>query len=309
MKKRTLIFGSGQGAIKFLEKYISTINIVGVLDNDIKKHGNLFEGVLISKPEDIATFEYDQIIIATQWAKSVYSQLTQELNIESSKIVIPAKVDIKRVKRPFENKEGRELARNIVKCFSTTAREHSIPLVLDFGTLLGIVRDNDIIEWDDDVDFSIASFDNTVDYESWIKYTLAKIKSPVKFEYHMKKDSKETVNYAIYLNEKECKDKNFECFYTSITFRKLIGDNYIHLPSAGMWYSPKKHFNSFELFNWQDVEVQVPYSYKEYLTFLYGDWETPKKDITMNDYANLGDTSFSDLKEIDFTYDELSKEK
>ncbi len=283
--KNIVLFGSGNGAKEYLLKNKDD-NILALFDNDIKKHGTSFEGIKIYSPSKINSFNFDEIVIVSQWAKDIYEQLINELKLDKEKIIIPAKKDIKEANRPFEDKQTIELGRNIIKEFSKLAMQDNIVLYLDFGTLLGIVRDKDIIEWDDDIDFSVSNISKNV-LDDWLKNIIKKVNLPVTINIE---DNQ--FGYIItFVNEK----KEYNFFQISISFRETTEINSIHLPSKGMWYAPKIHFDKYDIVNYQGQDVFVPYDYENYLTFLYGNWKIPKKDITMADYANLGKVEFNEF--------------
>lgn len=309
MKISTIIFGAGEGARKFLNHQSSEWDIIAVVDNDLSKHGLSFEAFTVSPPSIIETLDYDQIIIATQWAKEVQEQLIHLLHVNPDKIKIPPKSMLKKVQKPFEHEPTRELARSIIKHLSNSAYQHNIPLLVDFGTLLGLVRDNDVIAWDDDVDFSIPFLPQDDTILKWLERTVLAMELPVKLSIHSKLQDTTPFNYSLDFYDDMKALETFEPFITSISFRHIKDDHSIHLPSGGMWYAPKKHFETYEILKWKDCAIQVPSSYEAYLTFLYGDWKTPKKNITMADYAHLGAVDFQELKEQQFYYQDILKAK
>ncbi|MBL3519172.1 LicD family protein [Arcobacter lanthieri] len=283
--KNILLFGSGNGAKEYLFKN-KDCNILAIFDNDIKKHGTFFEGIKIYSPKDINSFDFDVIVIVSQWAKDIYEQLINDLMIDKEKIYIPAKKDIKEANRPFEDKQTRILANNIIKEFSRLAIQDNIVLYLDFGTLLGVIRDKDVIEWDDDIDFSVSDISRDY-FDDWLKKAITKVNLSVSIILKRNK-----FGYSIIFRND---DKKYKIFQISISFREINGNNSIHLPSKGMWYSPKIHFEKYDIINHKGQDVFVPYDYESYLAFLYGDWKIPKKDITMADYANLGKVDINEF--------------
>lgn len=299
--KKVLIFGTGNGAKKYLLKYGSSIEVIAAFDNDIKKHGTYLDKIRIYRPTEIKNFEYDEIIIVSQWAKEIYEQLINDLHLESIKIVIPAKSSIKEATKPFEDPKTRELARKIIKGISSQAIKDNISIFVDFGTLLGIVRDDDVIEWDDDVDFSITNLPFNFNFSQWLMSTIDKMKLPVKTIISFKSIANENINYLIKFDD----TNSFRPFISSISFRKVVNENSIYMPSGGMWYAPKEHFEKYEILNWNGQDIFVPFDYENYLTFLYGDWKTPKKNITMSDYANLGKVDYESFKDLGTGYKEI----
>ncbi|TLT08742.1 hypothetical protein FE243_02245 [Aliarcobacter thereius] len=302
--KNILLFGTGDGAKKYLLKNGANLRIIAAFDNDIKKHGTFFEDIRIYSPKEINNFDFDEIVIVSQWAKDIYEQLINELKIDKNKIYIPAKKEIKEASRPFEDDKTRELARRIITHISKSAIENNIPIMVDFGTLLGIVRDKDVIKWDDDVDFSITEEALNIDFSLWLKDIMNEMDSTINFKIRTKIIENKNVSYILEL-EDNLNEIRFRNFTTSISLRHNIGKYSKHLPSGGMWYAPKIHFDKYEIMDWLGQKIYTPYNYKEYLTFLYGDWKTPKKDITMADYANLGNVEYSDFMNLGIGYEEI----
>lgn len=301
--KNILLFGSGNGAKEYLLKNKDK-NILAILDNDIKKHNSYFEGIKIHSPKEINNFTFDKIVIVSQWARDIYEQLINELKVDKEKIYIPVKKDIKNTNRPFEDEQTIDLAREIIKHISYNAFQDNIPILVDFGTLLGIVRDGDVIQWDDDVDFSITEDVFKIDFSMWISEVIKQFNGPIKISIRSKTIDNVNVSYLLeFINKTE--HIKFRNFLISISLRKNVENNSIHLPSGGMWYAPQKHFSKYEILEWKGEKIFVPYDYKNYLTFLYGDWETPKKDITMTDYANLGKVDYNEFIDLGIGYKEI----
>ena len=55
------------------------------------------------------------------------------------------------------NKKDITMLYNMLDKFHTLAKEHDLVYWIDGGTLLGAVRHNSIIPWDDDIDISISN--------------------------------------------------------------------------------------------------------------------------------------------------------
>ncbi|MGG0720051.1 TylF/MycF/NovP-related O-methyltransferase [Robertmurraya massiliosenegalensis] len=105
-KVRALIFGTGDGATKALNIIDSIkVDIIGFIDNDEIKQGNIIYGKMIYKPSYIYNLEYDYIIIASMFYKEIMEQLI-ELGVSRNKIV--------KILKPHRNeKTSKHLVREI----------------------------------------------------------------------------------------------------------------------------------------------------------------------------------------------------
>lgn len=296
MKTKTLLFGAGDGSKIYMSNNRHQREFIGLVDNDIHKKGKIIHGLPVYSPSDISGLDYAEIVITTQWALEVEYQLLNDLKLPRSKVIMPPKNQLKK-HTPFFHEATRELGRYIITTFFKLANKNKVNLVVDFGTLLGIVRDNDIIMWDDDIDMSIKGedFDKVCDL----------IKTFIEFDKHeCKWVTKQTFDNAgngvsIVLSFTDPQNELIE-FKTSFSVRVNQDGKSVHKPSLGMWYSPQIHFSTRESIEWQNTKIHVPNKYTDYLTFVYGDWRKPKKDIQITDYANTQVVSFSDFQKAGF---------
>ena len=295
MKTKTLLFGAGASAKAFIVNCADNREFVGIIDNDGKKKGQVIEGVVVCSPDELNLFDYSEIVITTQWASEVEQQLLTELKVPSDKIKIPPKHQLKKQKPPFYDQHSRAFGRAIICGLSDIATSRNVPLVLDFGTLLGIVRDGDIIEWDDDIDMSIPEgyFEDAIgvietfilEDRSGVSWTLEKTRD---------KNGKGMGLVLIFTDPNNA----LSIFKTTFSVREFEDGKSVHLPSLGMWFAPEHHFREVETIAWQRSIVQVPALPEAYLEFVYGeDWHTPKQNITFSDYANTQHVEFDDFIE------------
>jgi lipopolysaccharide cholinephosphotransferase len=296
VKIKTLLFGAGAGSNCFINNTKTFRDFVGFIDNNTAKVGHYVHGVRVFSPEDIPNLDFDEVVITTQWVAAVKTQLIDVLKVPEAKVILPNKNQLK-TKLPFYNSASLSLARNIIASLSDAALAMKIPLVIDFGTLLGIVRDGDLILWDDDIDFS-APFEFASQVEALL---VSFTHSNRSLNWFLERTSNKE-GYVSSYQLTFADDKNeVTNFVTSIAFRQTKENKSIHMPSLGMWYSPLSHFGSMEMIEWQGQQIQVPWGYKDYLSFQYGDWRIPKKDIKLTDYANLQHVEFSDMSDENWT--------
>lgn len=302
MKIKTLLFGAGQGSRQYMQNNEVSRHFVGFLDNDKNKHGTSLEGIPIYSPSQIASLTFDEIVISTQWAIEVQQQLINELGVEPSKVIMPQKNQLKKI-TPFEHKDTMQLARKIVVTISTLALAQKVPIVVDFGTLLGLVRDGDLIEWDDDIDFA-APLDAADDVNHLLDQFVAEHCPQVNWRLERVADKQNNIS-GLLLKFSD-PDQSLVEFTTSISFRQKQQGKSVHMPSLGMWFAPSLHFDSYQIMQWNNTEIPVPNDFADYLTFLYGDWQTPKKNIQLSDYANLQTVEFDDIQNASFTATDIT---
>lgn len=87
-KTRILIFGTGAGGTNFYKSCRGRYNVVGFLDNNQQKHGQVLFGKPIHNPHRLNDLSFDQIIIASDYYREIYPQLVNELAIREEQISI-----------------------------------------------------------------------------------------------------------------------------------------------------------------------------------------------------------------------------
>lgn len=128
-----------------------------------------------------------------------------------------------------------------------------------FGTLLGIVREHDFIEWDEDIDLYILEED-----EEKFRCTL----------WNLKEEGFELVRYERRGLYSIMRNGDYIDFYVL----KKISNNLRH---SNVSFIFEKYLNDVTTIDFKGVSVKIPIEYDEYLTLEYGDWRTPVK------YANF----------------------
>ena len=293
-KIQTILFGAGKGCKEYMRNTASKRNFLAICDNDEKKHGTVFEGLMVIPAHTIHNYDFDEIVITTQWFNEVTKQL-QALNINPAAIVIPKKEELKQPK-PFVDDATHTFATSVLLLFANKAYEQNIEIFVDTGTLLGVVRNGEILRWDDDIDFAFDISKPNNDAKKlleWVETVLAK--NYTKKSYHIQ---------TLYNSDNQIVDisvdflqKNLKAFRLSFNIRNNVGKNSIELASLGMFYAPAKYFAFAEILDFQGVKLQVPNNYKEYLCFVYGEWEKEKKEITMADYNHTNEVDFATIQQ------------
>src|SRR5690606_3737536 len=66
-------------------------------------------------------------------------------------------------------------------------------------------------------------------------------------------------------------------FETSLQRRKSLNGRSELLSSAGIFFAPEHHFNQLDTIAFMGSAIPVPSQASDFLTFMYGEWRTPKK--------------------------------
>ncbi len=280
-----LLFGASKAGESFI-RHNPTLNIVAVADNDVRRHDSLIQGIPVIAPEAIQHYTFDKIIITSQWVDAIKAQLTQALNIAPESIVVPAKQQLK-ADAPFAHAATRELAHALLHNLNDFLSDHGIKACLDSGTLLGAVRDDALITWDDDIDLAV----DAADFDKLLQ---------VLPTFHARLPSREAVNWRfikLSLDGRPCciniefsnasaKTSQFIPFDLSLQMREIQGEYSELVSSAGLFFAPALHFEHFEKRQFLGGEFYTPAEPEKFLTFMYGDWRTPVKATRITEYQN-----------------------
>jgi lipopolysaccharide cholinephosphotransferase len=185
---------------------------------------------------------------------------------------------------PRLTKSNLTRARSILFSVTKLLDDKGIVYHLEGGTLLGIVRDNDLLPWDHDVDISIparhaADFLELKTALFFLGYKVSVRKSkqdvgPVK-----------RGNYSVF---KIKPIWSYMLSWVSPEHRHaMVLDIFIKTDDLQHTYwqamdkvmrVDKKYYQSFETISYLGNTLKVPNHFKDYLTQKYGDWSVPVKD-------------------------------
>ncbi len=275
-KKNVIIFGASEGGKNFIKKQ-SEFEILAIADNDRNKIGLKLENYLVIPPHDILNYDFDNVVITSMYFNPIQTQLL-DLGVDENKIIAAPKSFLKSVEYPFQNNKTREFAQKILLELSKSFKELSINYFVDFGTLLGIVRDGGLITWDDDIDFSIPHYELNNLIHS-IDGILLKINNGVIWKYEIIYNYDKTVSNIV-LNFEDIFDLGLKAFAVDLWI--------IYFESGLAIQTMNKvsdiHFLENDLVLFKGESINVPKEYVHYLEHTYGNWKVPKKDTTFADY-------------------------
>lgn len=153
---RIAVFGAGNGGANFMSALPTSIKVVALLDNNRALHGSVVQGIEIVDPRAFNFGLVDEIYIASMWATEIRQQLTDQLGVHPSQIRTPPKHLLKREGHlPFMVPEYRQRGLAMLRAMIDLLEERGMEVYANHGTLLGLLRDQDLIQWDDDMDISV----------------------------------------------------------------------------------------------------------------------------------------------------------
>ena len=195
---------------------------------------------------------------------------------------------IKKILKPFylpvlkkymvyaQNRQFKKEGKNVLNVASEALSKINIFFWLEFGTLLGVIRDGKLIEHDTDIDIGVKLQDYSPDIEKiLISHGFIKTR---KFEID---NGEYGIEESYQLN-----GVSLDIFYFTVKEDEM----YCHLFPFD---ESKNHIvrelctkaNKFKTINWQGLEVNIPLDSHQRLTDTYGDYTVKIKDWYTPDAA------------------------
>ena len=142
----------------------------------------------------------------------------------------------------------------------------SCPVFVTGGTLLGIIRDNSLIPWDDDIDMDMLE----EDYNIWSK---------IIFEELIKRDC------VVRIKDNEGFPKmRIYSYGIKISIDSLILSNNKRIRPA--YNYPDIFFKNSEIFRYKNIDLKIPGPPQDFLKYVYGkNWNIPIQSD--NDYEYM----------------------
>lgn len=168
--RKIYMFGSSKVAgmiISYLQKH--QIVLAGIIDNNACPGGHML-GLAITKPDILAESWDDQVLvmIASGHQDAMIQQLEKmgyhydkhiQIIIDLQKEMNDYSYVDRTAYKPLADKEVKESQLNILRCVKRICENNGLHYYLAYGTLLGAVRHQGFIPWDDDIDVYIPIAD------------------------------------------------------------------------------------------------------------------------------------------------------
>lgn len=156
----------------------------------------------------------------------------------------------------------RDVAFENLKVVVRVLHDAGIKVSPAYGTLLGIIRENNFIEWDEDIDLFILSEDKEKLLNAF---------------WRMREEGLELVRVerCDHLYSVMRKGEYID-FYIMDSISPEIRTGY------GNLFMFEKYLTDLIDWDFRGVNISIPRQYEECLEFLYGDWRTPVKYANFN---------------------------
>jgi len=291
--KKAIIFGTGEFGKNIFNINKEHKNIICFCDNDTSKHNQILFDKKIISPNKLNDIEYDEIIIASTYAQDIYFQLINELKLNPTKI---KKLFVNESNIQFYSKIKKDKSEEFMFFICNLLEEHKITYYLDHGTLLGIIRDNNLIPWDKDIDLAVFASEEEKIY-NFLNKILPTYKHPNckenNWKYKIAKDKlfldNRTIDIIVELQIYNDSNYTEDLIALDLMFRYILNDK-LH------WKVADKHLSidssivlPMSTVKYKGNLLYIPNQTSKYLEKLFGDWKTPIKQWSYDNYTNNED--------------------
>ncbi|HEY9041583.1 MAG TPA: LicD family protein [Rheinheimera sp.] len=277
-----LLFGASKAGEFFLQQN-PNLNVIAVLDNDPARQGCQLSGIPVIAPSELQAVQFEQIIITSQWVDAISAQLAA-MGVPADKITVPTKQQLKAAK-PFMHAATLQLAHQLLQRLNAYLQQHGIRPCLDSGTLLGVIRQQSLIPWDDDIDLAIddAEFDALLQL---MPDFITLLPEPEQLSWQIVVLTIDQVDACINLEFTPKAGSELLPFDLSLQRRQIKGENSELVSSAGLFFAPAHHFARYEQVQFLGQSFYIPSDTPGFLEFMYGNWQQPVQGTRITEYQN-----------------------
>jgi hypothetical protein len=285
-KLSAVIFGAGEAGAAAYELLQNEYQIIAFIDNDASKYGSQVFGLPIIAPEDIRATKAKKVLIASEYAEQILAQLKQ-MKLDQDVEVLASRY-LKVI--DFSQADIRENATQALLSLCAILNTTDIRYYVDAGTLLGIVRDQALIPWDDDLDIAVHA-DDLSQLAIQLPRILDLLKDELGVEYSVDTHTSNTAFGAVAQGAIRSlkmlpSDPDSTMPMIDIFIKYIDGNNMDYCLASRGIRMPAIHFDSYDELTFRNQKIKLPNQHEAYLKAHYGDWQTPKPDWSLSELDN-----------------------
>ena len=176
----------------------------------------------------------------------------------------------------LEGKNGKK-ALKLLQSVTDCLDQNNITYWLEGGTLLGVVRENRLLPWDNDMDISVKEneYDKLIHCLNQLKKLGWRVRTK-SFESDDPPFVKDKIRIIKVRTRKFYFFRGRICLDIFIKFRK--DDNYYWRVAEQRKSVPAEFYEKITQWSFNGKDYLIPQDYDRYLTYRYNDWRTPVKE-------------------------------
>lgn len=179
-----------------------------------------------------------------------------------------------------------EIIKSILADTVKLFEKHGINYWLDGGTLLGIIRDNDLLPWDHDADISINSED-VVRVLKIIKTLPVKYRISLRHDYSGRLPGTLRIIRIKLIKYKPLRLLKYREPHLDILVKYKFGKYYYWIDTKTPKRVKANYHDRLDYILWNNKKYAIPSSVKQYLMDRFGNWQKPEEsfDPSIDDLA------------------------
>lgn len=286
-RPRAIIFGAGMAGQAALENLKAEYNVIGFCDNCDDKIGKNLSSLPIYSVAQLQQQSLDKVLIASEYFEQIERQL-HALNLSAKIEVLPAR-HIKSV-HIGANDTIRTQAVRILHLVTDAFDKAGINYYVDAGTLLGIVRDDALIPWDDDLDLALDARHLQLALDT-LATLIPRISTLTGADWKVTSYINQTAFGAVKVGavrslKLKALGANNELPMMDLFVKYLDGEHMDYCLASRGIRMPSEHFVDLERREFAGQAINLPAKVELYLERHYGDWRTPKQDWKLSELQN-----------------------
>lgn len=162
---------------------------------------------------------------------------------------------------------------------TTELEKAAIPYWLEGGTLLGVIRENRLLPWDNDMDISMYKTDQRKLFRVVFRLFFKGYRLSVKYY-------RQDIGPFKKGELRMLKVRNYERFFRKgkvmldIFLKRKVGEEYfwtVGVKSPVLKSSPARFYDELDWTEFNEKKYMICRDFEGYLSYRYGDWKTPVK--------------------------------